>query len=72
MSILSSDARLSIMLLEVIFGTSKAWFTIKPKEFWYRVVRLNIDKDFRGDSFIIKHDLIVITEERMKEFEFKP
>lgn len=47
-------------------------FTIKPKEFWYRVVRLNIDKDFRGDSFIIKHDLIGITEERMKEFEFKP
>jgi hypothetical protein len=47
-------------------------FTVKPGEFWYRVVRLNIDKDFRGDSFVIKHELIGISEERMKEFEFKP
>lgn len=47
-------------------------FTIKPGEFWYRVVRLNIDKDFRGSAFAIKHDLIGITEDRMKEFEFKP
>lgn len=46
-------------------------FTIQPKQFWYRVVRLNIDKDFRGDSFTIKHDLIGISEQRMKEFEFK-
>ncbi|HMV42189.1 MAG TPA: hypothetical protein PK079_14420 [Leptospiraceae bacterium] len=47
-------------------------FTVKPKEFWYRVVRLNIDKEFRGDSFTIKHDLIGISEQRMKDFEFKP
>ncbi|MBP7282037.1 MAG: hypothetical protein KBA66_10690 [Leptospiraceae bacterium] len=47
-------------------------FTIKPGEFWYRIVRLNIDKDFRGGAFAIKHDLIGITEDRMKEFEFKP
>ncbi|MBK6606282.1 MAG: hypothetical protein IPG24_12580 [Leptospiraceae bacterium] len=47
-------------------------FYNKTKRILYRVVRLNIDKDFRGDSFIIKHDLIGITEERMKEFEFKP
>lgn len=47
-------------------------FTVNPGEFWYRVVRLNIDKDFRGDEFSIKHDLIGISEERMKEFEFKP
>ena len=47
-------------------------FTVAPGEFWYRVVRLNIDKDFRGDAFSIKHDLIGISEERMKEFEFKP
>ncbi len=47
-------------------------FTVKPGQFWYRVVRLNIDKDFRGDSFVIKHELIGISEDRMKEFEFKP
>ncbi len=47
-------------------------FTVKVGEFWYRVVRLNIDKDFRGDSFVIKHELIGISEDRMKEFEFKP
>lgn len=47
-------------------------FTVKPGEFWYRVVRLNIDKDFRGSVFSIKHEMIGISEERMKDFEFKP
>lgn len=43
-------------------------FSIKPGEFWYRVVKLNIDKDFRGKEFSIKHDIIGISEERMKDF----
>lgn len=46
-------------------------FTIPPGKFWYRIVRLNIDKDFRGDEFVLKHDLIGISEERMRDFEYQ-
>jgi hypothetical protein len=46
-------------------------FEIPAGEFWYRVVRLSISKDFIGENFTIKHDLVGISKDRMKDFSSK-
>ena len=44
-------------------------FSVNPHHFWYRVVRLSLSKEFRGDQMKITHDLIGIDEARKMAFE---
>lgn len=43
-------------------------FTVGPGQTWYRVVRLQVHKDFRGDTLAIRHTLIGAGDEQAKSF----
>lgn len=45
-------------------------FTVPPGHTWYRVVRLQMHKDFRGETLAIRHTLIGAGEEQMKVFGY--
>ncbi|MBV6492204.1 MAG: hypothetical protein LDLANPLL_00195 [Turneriella sp.] len=47
-------------------------FTVNPGETWYRVVRLLLHKEHRGDKLTIRHVLIAAGDEQMKAFSDNP
>ena len=46
-------------------------FQIPPGEIWYRVVELRMSRNFLGKELEIKHAIVGIDEERMKQFELR-
>lgn len=46
-------------------------FTVGPGETWYRVVRLQMHKDYRGKKLGIRHTLIGAGDELKKSFGLK-
>lgn len=46
-------------------------YEVEPGEYWYRVVRLDLDKNFEGGELILTHDLATVNSERGKKYSLK-
>src|SRR5881409_755756 len=44
-------------------------FEVGPGEAWYRVIEVQVSKNFRGEGFEIKHAVVGIDKKRKREFE---